>query len=45
MQRFYVALGEGLPVTEALQHARMHTRERYPDPFYWSAFVAVGLAD
>jgi CHAT domain-containing protein/tetratricopeptide (TPR) repeat protein len=44
MARLYHELRADVPVARALQRARQHTRERYPDPVNWAAFVAVGEA-
>jgi CHAT domain-containing protein/lipopolysaccharide biosynthesis regulator YciM len=44
MERFYTELQAGQPLAEALRGAKLTVRERYPDPFNWAAFVAVGVA-
>jgi CHAT domain-containing protein/Tfp pilus assembly protein PilF len=43
MERFYSELQGGLPLAEALREAKLALRSRYPDPFNWAAFVAVGV--
>jgi CHAT domain-containing protein/Tfp pilus assembly protein PilF len=42
MERFYSEL-QSKPLAEALKEAKLAIRERYPDPFNWAAFVAVGV--
>jgi CHAT domain-containing protein len=44
MVGFYDSLLAGRPVPEALRDAKLAVRERYPDPYYWSAFVPIGAA-
>jgi CHAT domain-containing protein/uncharacterized protein HemY len=44
MEQLYRELQRGRPVVEALRLAKARERElEYGDPFYWAAFVAVGL--
>jgi CHAT domain-containing protein len=45
MERFYAELQaeEPPPLAEALRSAKLAMRKRYPDPFNWAAFVAVGV--
>jgi CHAT domain-containing protein len=45
MVRFYEELRNGAPRAEALLHARQWVRDRYPHPYYWSAFILQGEAD
>jgi CHAT domain-containing protein len=37
-------LRAGATIAEALRHAQLLVRRRYPHPFYWAPFVAVGAA-
>ena len=41
MADFYARLKGGDKVV-ALREAQMHTREKYPHPFYWAAFQLTG---
>jgi CHAT domain-containing protein/tetratricopeptide (TPR) repeat protein len=45
MEHFYAELQaeEPPPLAEALRSAKLAMRKRYPDPFNWAAFVAVGV--
>ncbi|HXU38170.1 MAG TPA: tetratricopeptide repeat protein [Blastocatellia bacterium] len=42
MKSFYGHLTQGMSKAEALQAAQTETRKRYPDPYYWAAFVLTG---
>jgi len=42
MERFYTHLKGGMGKAEALRQAQLETREEYPNPYYWSAFVLSG---
>ncbi|MCL4298819.1 MAG: CHAT domain-containing protein [Anaerolineae bacterium] len=42
MERFYTHLGEGMSKAEALRQAQIETREKFPNPYYWAAFVLSG---
>jgi CHAT domain-containing protein/Tfp pilus assembly protein PilF len=42
MKELYRALEQGRTKAEALQLAQARTRERYPEPYYWAAFVLTG---
>ncbi len=42
MDRFYAALARGGGPAKALRQAQLATRERYPHPALWAAFVAIG---
>lgn len=42
MGSFYRALQTGQPKAQALAQARKDIRTRYPNPFFWSAFVLHG---
>lgn len=42
MTAFYDLLLAGVPRAEALRQAQRRLKERYPDPFYWGAFVCQG---
>lgn len=42
MTRFYALLSEGQSKASALRAAQRATRERYPHPYHWAAFVLVG---
>jgi CHAT domain-containing protein/Tfp pilus assembly protein PilF len=42
MQRFYTYLLEGSSKAEALKKAQLDTRERFPHPYNWAAFVLTG---
>lgn len=42
MQTFYNYLKRGLSKAAALQAAQTVVREKYPHPYYWSAFVLTG---
>jgi CHAT domain-containing protein len=42
MTAFYQQLRRGKSKAAALQTARMQTREKYPHPYYWAAFVLTG---
>jgi CHAT domain-containing protein/Tfp pilus assembly protein PilF len=42
MEHFYGQLQEGRSKAEALQVAQQRTREEYPAPYYWAAFVLTG---
>jgi CHAT domain-containing protein len=39
---FYTHLKEGLSKAEALRHAQMDVRQKYPHPYYWAGFVLTG---
>jgi len=42
MEHFYKALQDGETKAGALQTAQRRTREEYPQPYYWAAFVLTG---
>jgi len=42
MERFYIYLKADMGKGEALRQAQMDTREQYPSPYYWAAFVLTG---
>lgn len=42
MEHFYVHLRSGMAVSEALRMAQMETRDEYPHPYFWAAFVLTG---
>ena len=42
MERFYTHLQAGMGKAEALRQAQIETREEYPNPYYWAAFVLSG---
>ena len=42
MERFYRHLLEGIGKAEALRAAQQQTREQFPHPYHWAAFVLVG---
>lgn len=42
MDRFYSHLRKGKGRAEALRRAQIETRQRYPHPFHWAAFVLTG---
>ena len=42
MQAFYKHLKDGMGKAEALRAAQDDTRIKYPNPFYWAAFVLTG---
>jgi CHAT domain-containing protein len=42
MERFYTHLGAGMGKAAALRQAQFEVREKYPNPYYWSAFVLSG---
>lgn len=42
MVAFYTYLKEGLSKAEALRHAQMDVRQKYPHPYYWAGFVLTG---
>ena len=42
MRSFYTHIKRGLSKVEALRAAQSETREQYPDPYYWAAFVLTG---
>ena len=42
MRRFYGHLHAGKPKVEALSLARQEMRVRYPNPFFWAAFILHG---
>ena len=41
MRAFYAAYVNGKTAAEALVHAQQTLRQRYPNPYYWGAFVLV----
>ncbi|HWG21788.1 MAG TPA: CHAT domain-containing protein [Terracidiphilus sp.] len=43
MQSLHAHLRRGELTPVALRHAQLETRRKFPNPFYWSAFVATGL--
>ncbi|MCL4298816.1 MAG: CHAT domain-containing protein [Anaerolineae bacterium] len=42
MEHFYTHLKDGTGKAEALRQAQIEIREKYPHPYYWSAFVLSG---
>jgi CHAT domain-containing protein len=42
MVDFYCRILKGEPRAEALRQAQRKMKERYPDPFYWGAFICQG---
>jgi CHAT domain-containing protein len=44
MVRFYEELQAGRPRVDALRAAQQTVRDRYPDPYYWGAFILQGDA-
>jgi len=42
MEKFYAYWGEGMSQAEALQKAQIEMKEKYPNPYYWAAFVLSG---
>jgi CHAT domain-containing protein/Flp pilus assembly protein TadD len=42
MKAFYGHLRQGMSTAAALQGAQIATRQRYPHPYYWAAFVLTG---
>jgi len=42
MERFYAHMQEGMGKAEALRQAQMDVRAKYPNPYYWAAFVLSG---
>ena len=42
MADFYRQLQAGAPKADALRHAMLTTRERFPQPYNWSAFMLLG---
>ena len=44
MERFYAHLKGGMGKAQALRQAQLDVREKYPNPYYWSAFVLSGDA-
>jgi CHAT domain-containing protein len=43
MHAFYGFLRDGNPVDEALRRAKDGVRRRHPDPYYWAAFITLGV--
>jgi CHAT domain-containing protein len=39
---FYKYLLEGKPRAEALREAQLTMKGKYPDPYYWGAFICQG---
>lgn len=39
MSSFYRFLSEGMEKHEAFHEARIALRNKYPDPYYWAAFI------
>jgi CHAT domain-containing protein/Tfp pilus assembly protein PilF len=44
MRSFYTHLRSGMGKAEALRAAQSEMRQRYPNPYYWAAFVLTGDA-
>ncbi|MEL7358246.1 MAG: CHAT domain-containing tetratricopeptide repeat protein [Cyanobacteria bacterium J06560_6] len=42
MLSFYSRLVKGEPCSEALQNAQLELKEKYPNPYYWGAFICQG---
>jgi CHAT domain-containing protein/Flp pilus assembly protein TadD len=42
MKTFYGYLKQGMSKAAALQAAQIATRKKYPNPYYWAAFVLTG---
>ena len=45
MQAFYGNLQQGMDKAQALRQAMLTTKEQYPDPAQWAAFMLVGEAE
>lgn len=45
MSAFYERLLSGVSCVEALRAAQLELRQRYPDPYYWGAFICSGAPD
>jgi CHAT domain-containing protein/Tfp pilus assembly protein PilF len=45
MVDFYKRLLAGKPRAEALREAQLAMKEKYPDPYYWGAFICQGNPD
>jgi CHAT domain-containing protein len=42
MINFYNHLLAGKSRAEALRHAQLNMKKKYPDPYYWGAFICQG---
>ncbi len=42
MEDFYQRILHGEPRAEALRQAQLEMKKKYPDPFYWGAFICQG---
>ena len=42
MESFYRRTLAGEPRAEALRQAQLEMKKKYPDPFYWGAFICQG---
>lgn len=42
MEDFYRRILAGEPRAEALRQAQLEMKKKYPDPFYWGAFICQG---
>jgi hypothetical protein len=42
MEDFYRRILDGEPRADALRHAQLAIRQRFPNPFYWGAFICQG---
>jgi CHAT domain-containing protein len=42
MEDFYRRILRGEPRAEALRQAQLEMKKKYPDPFYWGAFICQG---
>jgi CHAT domain-containing protein len=42
MKSFYTHLRQGMSKAESLRTAQRETRDKYPHPYYWAAFVLTG---
>jgi CHAT domain-containing protein len=42
MVDFYHRILNGVPRAYALREAQLELKRKYPDPFYWGAFVCQG---
>jgi CHAT domain-containing protein len=42
MEDFYRCILSGQPCAEALREAQLEMKKKYPEPFYWGAFICQG---
>ena len=43
MTKFYEMQLDGVPYSEAFSKARIAVKAKYPEPYYWGAFVLIGF--